>query len=177
MSTQEQNFRYSTVREQMLEHLFVSELMQEAWFGRKQPMDVLRSEVDSSGYDLVVECNGITRHIQLKSSLVESKKRYLSVSAELARKPSGCVIWLRIGPDATGRRVSIGYYFWGSAAGKPLPDLGAFQMTKHTKANVQGTKAERPGHHNVPPSQFKKVSSVQELAEILFGLPVKGHTF
>ena len=42
----------SSFREKLLEHVFVSELLQEAWLGRGQTMEVLRSEVDAAGYDL-----------------------------------------------------------------------------------------------------------------------------
>ncbi|MFH1141070.1 MAG: hypothetical protein V1724_05260, partial [Chloroflexota bacterium] len=72
---QKRDCRFSTMREQMLEHLFVAELMQEAWYGRNQPLEVLRPERDTAGYDLVIECNGTTRHIQLKSSGLDSKTR------------------------------------------------------------------------------------------------------
>ena len=52
-------------REKLIEHVFISEILQESWFVREQPLEVLKSEVDAYGYDLVLECNGVTRHILL----------------------------------------------------------------------------------------------------------------
>jgi len=175
VTSQDQNYRYSTIREQMIEHLFISELMQEAWFGRKQPIEVLRSEVDLWGYDLAIECNGILRHIQLKSSVAERQR--FSVSAILGTKPSGCVVWIKMGPDSTCRRAHADYFFWGGEVGKPLPKLSSFRVTKHTRANSLGKKAERPGHLAVPASRFESVSGIQELANRLFGPPREEFTF
>ena len=50
----------------MLEHVFVSELLQEAWFRYGMTIEVLHSEVDSAGYDIVLEFGGVIRHVQLK---------------------------------------------------------------------------------------------------------------
>src|SRR5260370_21808431 len=49
----EAEFRESSFREKLFEHIFVSELLQEAWTKHRQMIDVLRSEVDNAGYDLV----------------------------------------------------------------------------------------------------------------------------
>lgn len=65
------DYRESSFREKLLEHVFVSELLQEAWLGRRQTMEVLRSEVDAAGYDLVLECGGTIRYVQLKGSRAE----------------------------------------------------------------------------------------------------------
>jgi hypothetical protein len=43
----------SSYREQLVEYLFLSELLQDAWLRRNQRIDVLRSDVDGAGYDLV----------------------------------------------------------------------------------------------------------------------------
>jgi hypothetical protein len=32
------------------------------------------------------------------------------------------------------------FLFFGSEAGKPLPDLGDLKIAKHTKANAEGVK-------------------------------------
>lgn len=41
------DYRESSFREKMLEHVFVSELLQEAWFRYGMTIEVLHSEVDS----------------------------------------------------------------------------------------------------------------------------------
>lgn len=38
--------------EQIIEHTFISEILQEAWFKYKKYIEVLYSEIDRSGYDI-----------------------------------------------------------------------------------------------------------------------------
>lgn len=61
-------FLKSNFYEQLVEHVFISELLQEVYFRHQKTVEVLRAEVDSSGYDIVLECNGFIRHVQLKTS-------------------------------------------------------------------------------------------------------------
>jgi hypothetical protein len=83
----------SNFYEQLVEHVFISELLQEAWFRYGQTVEVLRSEVDSSGYDLLLECNGVIRHVELKTSGTEARRSFQKINIALAQKPSGCVVW------------------------------------------------------------------------------------
>jgi hypothetical protein len=38
------------------------------WCRGHHDIEVLRAEIDASGYDLVLECNGVLRYVQFKSS-------------------------------------------------------------------------------------------------------------
>jgi hypothetical protein len=83
-------FLYSSLREKILEHLFIGELLRCLWrFGRRD-IELLRAEVDFRGYDLALECNGCLRHIQLKSSHRGSAAR--SISAQIALEDMHCVL-------------------------------------------------------------------------------------
>jgi hypothetical protein len=83
----------------------------------------------------------------------------------LARKPSGCVIWMFYRPHD----LTIDHYRWfGGAPGAPLPELGD-RVTRHTKADSDGFKAERPGHRDVSKTGFAIVPSIEVLAGKLFG--------
>jgi hypothetical protein len=62
------HFLQSSLREKVLEHVFVGELLQCLWRARRRDVEVLRAETDASGYDLVLECNDVLRHVQFKSS-------------------------------------------------------------------------------------------------------------
>lgn len=63
----------STFYEQLVEHVFISEVLQEVWYGFGKTIEVLRSEVDTSGYNVIFECDGILRHVQLKTSKADAK--------------------------------------------------------------------------------------------------------
>lgn len=159
----------SSFREKLLEHAFVSELLQEAWFNRRKIVEVLRSEVDGSGYDLVLECDGIIRHVQLKSSRKDSSTPTQTVNMNLTKKPNGCVIWLLFEENIELHRVKIDYLFFGGYPGKPLHSLDKYSVGRHTKANSKGYKSERPATRVIPKGEFTKIGGIVELMDMLFG--------
>jgi hypothetical protein len=169
---QDKSARYlkSNFYEQLVEHAFISELLQETWFRYGQTVEVLRSEIDSSGYDLLLECNGVIRHVELKTSGTEARRSFQNINMALAEKPSGCVIWLMRKEDESKNRVNLKYLYFGDVPGKPLPSLETFKIAKHTKGNAQGVKKERPLIRQVPKSKFIEQSGINELLGKLFGL-------
>ncbi len=52
----------SSYIEKMIEHIFLSKILRVSWALSKKKINVLRPEVDDSGYDLVLECQGVTRY-------------------------------------------------------------------------------------------------------------------
>ena len=122
--------------------------------------------MDDSGYDLVVEANSIIRHIQLKSSFKGSTTRYVDINIQLASKPSGCVIWLNFDPNT----LQLGPFYWfGGLPEEPLPDIMSLQVAKHTKANAEGKKSDRPNLRRIGRSKFMRIDSMDDLVEQLFG--------
>lgn len=169
---QDKSARYlkSNFYEQLVEHAFISELLQEAWFRYDKTVEVLRSEIDTSGYDLLLECNGVIRHVQLKNSIVGSKTAYQKINIALSKKPSGCVVWLVREEDKSKNRVNLNYLYFGDVPGKPLPSLKTFKVAKHTKGDAKGVKKERPLIRQVPKSKFIELTGIDELLGKLFGL-------
>jgi hypothetical protein len=159
----------SSFYEQLVEHVFISEMLQEAWFRHEAAVEVLRSEVDASGCDVVLECNGVIRHVQLKTSLAKSRTASQKVYVQLADKPSGCVIWL-IRHRGEDHRLRLTYRFFGGESGEPLPALDGFRIAKHAKGDAQGVKKERPNIRVVPKGQFEMILTTDELLSRLFGL-------
>lgn len=157
---------FSSYREALLEHLFAAEVMRHLWLRGNVRIEMLKPQVDDGGYDLVFEANGVVRHVQLKSSHHDSATAHATVSLSLAKKPSGCVVWLRF--DA--RTLALGPYWWfGGAPKERLPDISTFRTAKHTKGNAQGIKLERPNLRVVPRGKFEVLASVEELVFRLFG--------
>jgi len=156
--------------EQLVEHVFVSEVLQEAWYYFGTTVEVLRSEVDSSGYDVVFECNGVLRHVQLKTSKPDAKASGQKVNVALAGKPSGCIVWIVRHEDVQTCRMRLSYRFFGGDPGQPLLSLDGFKVATHTKGNAQGVKKERPAIRVVPKSRFTEIETTRELVRKLFGL-------
>lgn len=156
--------RDSSLREQALNHLFLGELLAEMWRTHRRDIEVLKGEVDRGGYDLVLECNGLIRHVQLKSSFIGSKVRHVNVGTKLLAKPGGCVIWLEFNAET----LKIERYLWlGGDPGQSLPDIGS-RVARHSKSNSAGQKTERPMHREVAKSSFQSVASVETLIHRLF---------
>ncbi len=160
----------STFYEQLVKHVFISEVLQEVWYSFGKTAEVLYSEVDASGYDVVFDCNGVLRHVQIKTSKPDAKARGQKVNLALAEKPSGCVVWVLRQEDLVTRRMSLSYRFFGDDAGKPLPSLHGFKIAKHTKGNRQGVKNQRTAIRVVPKSRFVRIPTTRELVGKLFGL-------
>lgn len=155
----------SSALEKVLEHRFVAELSAALWKRGSGDFEVLRSEVDRHGYDLVTEANGIIRHIQLKALRQGGKRPRWRSNTRLATKPAGCVVWMVYEPAD----LTLGPFMWfGGEAGERLPELGD-RVAGHTKGNAHGVKTERPDHRIVRKSAFEMIGSMEELAERLFG--------
>ncbi len=131
---------------------------------------MLHSEVDAFGYDVVFDCNGVVRHVQLKTSKCNAKTRKQKVNIALAEKPSGCVVWILRHEDQGTRRMKLTYMFFGGEAGQPLPSLDDFNVANHTKGNAQGIKEKRKAIRVIPRSKFRPIPDIRGLVETLFGL-------
>ena len=151
MTTNEGDFRDSSFREKMLEHIFIAELLQEAWLVRGQTTEVLRPEVDNAGYDLVLECGRIRRYIQLKGSRLDGKAKSKDVNPKLAEKPGGCVVWIFY--EEVEGRATLQYRFFGKGPAEYL-DLGGKQGVGNAR--------------KIPIGRFEKCTDVVKLFDKLF---------
>lgn len=155
------DFLHSSLREKLLEHVFVAELLKSLWRRGRRDIEVLRAEVDRGGYDLVLDCANVCRHIQLKSSRAGTRMPSVNINVALASKPCGCVIWIMFDPTT----LALGPFLWfGNAPGKPLPDLGE-RVARHTR----GAKAERPALRVLNRGSFTRLANMDELVHTLFG--------
>ena len=165
MASAQPSWHASSCLEKVLEHRFVAGLTSALWLGGIRDFEVLRSDVDSHGYDLVVEVGGILRHIQLKAMVEGGKRRQVNVNLRLAGKPSGCIIWFNYNPQT----LALGPFRWfGGPPGEPLPDVGP-RLVKHTKGNSDGIKNVRDGHRALALNSFWAVACIDELVDLLFG--------
>ena len=128
-----------------------------------------RAEFDASGHDVLLESDGMSRHVQLKAMRDDGRRMDVNIHTALAAKPSGCVIWMLVEPSSL---TTSGFLWFGGRPGEPLPPLGD-RVVKHTKANADGLKTERPGLREVRRSRFEKLQDIDQLIERLFGTAVE----
>lgn len=156
---------HSSFREKLIEHLLVGEFLKYSWQRGECSLQVSRPEIDDSGYDLIMEENGIIRHIQLKASYLGAKRAKQTVHLELSSKPSGCVVWVYFDENT----MALGpFLFFGGDAGEPLPGIEREKVAKHTKGDQFGHKAERENHRVINKGRFQKIDSIAGLWSALF---------
>lgn len=161
----QEHYLNSSLREKLIEHLFVGELLKLAWLNNDYSCEIAKPEVDNAGYDLIIEANNVLRHVQLKSAFLQSSTAAQSINIALAKKPSGCVVWIYFDPET----LKLGpFLFFGAAAGEPLPDLSAFKVAKHTKGDASGHKAERANIRKINKGAFTQIADISQLYQTLF---------
>lgn len=158
---------HSSFYEELIEHLLISELLQELRFKFNQWAEVLKAEIDAYGYDLVIESNGIIRHIQLKTSIIGASKSSVYLNTALSKKPSGCAIWIEWQMNERDR-IEMQYLFFGNPPGQQLPDISTHAVGKHIKANALGKKSERPTTRIVKKTEFSRLNGITDLVQRLF---------
>jgi hypothetical protein len=166
------DYVHSSLRESIIEHLFVGDLLRALWLKNRTQIEVLKPQVDNSGYDLAIECttgieesHSILWHIQLKASHAGAKRDSVNVGLKLTQKPNWCVIWIFFDPE----KLSLGPFLWfGTEPGKPRPDIAGLKATKHTKGDATGKKKERPGLREVPKTKFGSLKTIDDVIHHLF---------
>lgn len=157
------NTHKSRAREKLLEHVFIAEVLQEAWFAHQATVEVLRAEVDDAGYDLVLACRGSIRWIQLKASQKGGATSEQSIALALADKPGACVVWVIFEEDPHTHRAKLSYRWFGGGINEHIGDLGV------RVASNPVTKKARPRYRRLTIGQFRRIDSTSELVHVLFG--------
>ena len=157
---------HSSQREILIEHLFAGEVMRHLWLRGVYNLEVLKPQVDDSGYDLVLETASIVRHVQLKSTKRGSSLNHVNINLHLAQKPSGCVILIEFDPAT----LELGPFYWfGGPPAQRLPEISTFHAAKHTKGNAKGEKLERPNIRQIPRSKLERLDTIEQVVVGLFG--------
>ncbi len=161
-TVEDRHFTHSTLREHIVEHIFVGDVLKTLWQSGVTDAEILRPEFDAHGYDVVMTRGSVVRHVQLKTQAAGK----VSVSRALAEKQSGCVIWVGLNKET----MELGPFMWfGGLPGKPLPDISAYPNPKRPTHNAKGVRPIRKNHHVLPPAAFTKLISLDEVVAKLFG--------
>lgn len=154
---------HSALRESIIEHRFIADVLCALWRRGIVDAEVLRAEFDAGGYDLVLSCGDLVRHIQLKAGLADGKKRDVPINLNLVRKASGCVVWIDVSPELEFKA----FWWFGCQQGGALPDTSTLAIGKHTKGDSKGVKAERPNIRRLARANMTRMASFDELLATL----------
>ncbi|WP_251031488.1 hypothetical protein [Paraburkholderia strydomiana] len=163
----EQHAVHSVLRERIVEHLFIGHALQRLWQRGVTDVEVLRSEFDAGGYDLVMGFGKVVRHIQFKTVTAGGRATSVTANLKLTDKPSGCILCVVVAPSLA---FDANTYLWlGEAPGMPLTSIRSGRIARHTRANSQGMKPERAGHRVLALNKFVPLGSLDAVLERLFG--------
>ncbi len=152
---------YSSRREKLLESLFAGEVLRELWRREIYEVDLLHSDIDASGYDIVLELQNGVRHIQLKAS---TKRKLVVANAKISDRPSGCIIVMIVSEDTLNFKE---FLWFGNELSKPCSDIRRFPKARHTKGDSTGIKAKRQDTYKVSVGKFERVTSFELLVDKL----------
>jgi hypothetical protein len=152
--------------ENTLQHLLLAKLSQVIWRRKKSKLlEIATAEIDNKGFDVVLTVDKVTRHVQLKCSKLGAKRRNIDVNVNLFDKPSGCVLLCEY--DASDLEFA-GFYFFGNAPGKRLPDIRKMPVALNPRRSLAG-RTQRKNVRNLPKKRFERVDTVEGVAKRLFG--------
>jgi len=156
------HFKHLTLREWIVEHAFIGDALRLLWQRDIVDVEVLRSEFDAHGYDLVMARGPVVRHIQFKTGMKKPLK--VSVAAALATKPSGCVIFIVVTPA-----LEMGPFYWfGGNPGETLPAIGELRNPKRTTRNKAAERPLRKHHREIPGKEFQILQRLEQVLQTLF---------
>ena len=151
--------------EKTLEHLLLANLSQVIWRRKSRKLlEIATAEIDNKGFDVVLTLGAVTRHVQLKSLKLDGRRDNIDINIGLGLKPSGCVLVCEYDPNTL---VFEKFHFFGNAPGKRLSNIKAFPIAKNP-----GRKTPRRNVRKIPKTLFKPVSTIEGVADKLFGTSV-----
>lgn len=145
--------------ENLIEHVFLSEVIQECFFRDRRLVEVARAEVDAAGYDLILELDGDIRHVQLKASRKGGSTKKQTINRKLADRRGGCIVWVEYAVNPARCRADLSY-LWREAIKLPT-----------TVARNPRNGTPRINSCEVKKSEFQRLSGVEELVGLLFPIP------
>jgi len=163
----------SSYVENILRHGLVSSLAAVLW--RRDPalsVQVFNSEVDDSGFDVVLGVGGEIRYVQLKQTHDEKVPPNCSVRLSFAQLPGACVVL--VSHSMQDLRLT-GYRFFGADPAMPLPDIEGFRKPRMPgRRSASGKQKIRENYRKIPIRHFKGPLTIEQLTDILFPNAITG---
>ncbi|NDV28144.1 hypothetical protein [Desulfovibrio sp. JC010] len=155
---------HSSFRENILEHMLIGEVTRTLWKRGYPATEVMRTEVDAMGYDIVFSVNGYTRFVQLKARKAGARGTSLSVNRSLENKHGGCVIVILC--DEVDLALK-GFRWFGNRPDEKMTELPD-KVAKRPTANSQGVKPELKSKCLMNWGLFQPIADVEELVDVMF---------
>ncbi len=142
-------------------HRFLADILTDCAL-RDPPLflDVLRSEVDDGGIDLVLSSGGQTRYIQPKARAETIAPNPYQISNRLLEVTGGAIVWIRYSKETL---ATLDYFALVGGLAERLSDLASFEPATNKKGNP------RKSYSLVPMRKANhKNLSISQLTQLLF---------
>lgn len=153
--------------ENILTHAFIAAVAQELW--KRDPwidLQVFKADVDDSGFDLVLGCNGSMRYIQIKQTHLRGHALRYSLRHGFSKIAGGCAIVLIY--DAMTLKIDH-CLFYGGAPGEVMPPIGHHTLSHSPgRRTAEGVRRIRENYRDVPRKSFQGPLSISQLVDCLF---------
>ncbi len=147
------NFIYQNSRffENLLEHRFLFDLRRQLVLdSTPRLVNVLKSEVDAYGFDLVLSLADRSLHVQMKTRSGSPPPNAYELSEALWALPNACAIWMLYDPS---KLEPTSYYLLGL----PMPPMGGFRQSE--RVGFRKVKMQQANHPRL---------SLESLSALLF---------
>lgn len=158
----------SSYVETCLKHALVAALASVAWKRRpSESLQVFNSEVDDSGFDIVIGLGSHVRYIQLKQAHSGKIPAKCSVRTTFASRPGACVVLMSHHIETL---TLESFRFFGGAPAEPMPTISEYRKSYAPgRRNAAGDRKVRENYRDVRVRKlFSGPHTVAELFDILF---------
>ena len=152
---------FSSRREKILENLFSGEVLRELWRRGVYDVDLLHSDIDASGYDVVLEFPQGVRHVQLKASL---NRKPVVANGKIGDRPSGCIVVMIVSEETL---EFVEFLWFGNPLGQSCSNIREFPKASHTKGDSTGMKAKRVDTYKLSVGKFERLEDIRSLVDRL----------
>lgn len=157
--------KYSSYVENVLVHRLIASLAGELW--NRDPncqLHVFNTEVDNSGFDLVLACADKVRYVQVKQVHKQGAARKFSVRLEFAKMPGSCVIVVVYSYS----NLEVDHFlFFGGLANESMPNIEDEKASVSARG-TDGEKKKRLHYRDVPRNRFQGPLNIRKLLDALF---------
>jgi hypothetical protein len=157
----------SSYVENILIHLLVGALAGELWKrDPSTPLNIFNSEVDDSGFDLVLACRQKLRYLQIKQVHLEGRASKFSVRQDFSLMSGSCVVVIVHTEDS----LSIDHFlFYGGPIDEAMPSIDDNKPSiVPGRKDAEGNRKVREHYRDIKRSKFKKMTSTATLLDALF---------
>jgi len=157
----------SSYVENVLVHRLVASLAGEMWCrDPNTQLYIFNSEVDDSGFDLVLGLGRKLRYIQVKQVHSKGSAKKFSVRLEFSRFPGSCVI---VVVHSESDLQIEHFLFFGGSLTEAMPSVENEKATiSPIKRSADGKKKIRAHYRDIPRNKFQGPMNTGELLDALF---------